>query len=380
MIRKIINNIYVLLLVTGGLAAFTSCSNDTADEPTPDIDTADTDLHVSFTLAVQSAQAAGSARAGAWGDTYTQADAVTFENRINTDNLIVTFYNSDTGNHIGNVTDLRCTEFYSQNTLSYYEFQGVLQLGDSTLTVDQLRQTNVKMMVTANATTTANATVLTANISAGGDSGPGSLQFTAMGDTSMFTAIPMWGVSSPSMANITQGHAWNVGTIDLLRAMAKFEIDIDSTNSELDNVQFTDITVNRLNASGYILPGAWNEISTTKALTFAQTLRVPPTANVANDITFNAATTGRDITFYVPEIKNSSDYEIILSLHYSVGSEQRTGIIRLCPYADGKPTGNPLWDILRNHHYHYTITSVGTLIRFNVSVHEWDVVEKNLEM
>ncbi len=312
---------------------------------------------------------------GSWGDAYGPSDANGFENKILKDQFHVTFYDSQDGNYAGRLENILCTGYAQAGQEYICEFRAELK---TDLSVDELRTKNMKMMVVANVPNVTDGTLQTAIPTSSVDAGLGSLTYSYVEQPgSGFPAIPMWGVYSLNLSDIAPGVAKDLGTVDLLRALAKVEVCVDRTNKTLDDVKVKSVTVSRVNTSGYGLPGKWNEIAKTTDLKFAETLRVPAGVVTAESRVFNADA-GGTVVFYLPECVNGTagNNEIKMTVAYTVDdSDERTGEILFCPYSGGSPLqDSERWDIVRNHHYKYEITSVG-VIRFKASVHEWDEVE-----
>lgn len=339
-------------------------------------------LYVTFRLAMSSVSEGGVSEAsspndtgsGSWGDAYGSSDADDFENKILKEQFHVTFYDSENGNYAGRLENILCTAGKGY----ICEFHAELKT-EPELSVEALRAKKMKMMVVANVPDVPEATLRTAISDAG--TGLGGLTYSCVGQRGSgndggFPAIPMWGVCSPDLSDIAPGVTKDLGTVDLLRALAKVEVCVDHTNETLGDVKVKSVTVSRVNTSGYGLPGKWNEIANTKALKFAETLRVPAGVATAESRKFDADA-GGTVVFYLPECVNGTagDGEIKMTVAYTVEDDEREGTILFCPYSGGSPVHNSgRWDIVRNHHYKYEITHVG-IIRFKASVHEWDNVE-----
>lgn len=382
--RRIFNIMLCCLLaaVCTGLA---SCAHE---EPATGDGTNPQALYVTFRLAasgVSEGRAASRAGApndtegGSWGDSYVSSEAAGFEERILKGQFHVTFYDAQTGSYAGRLENILCTDYTTSGSDRIYEFHAELRLADASISVEQLRQKTMKMMVVANIPDITDAS-LTAALS--DDNGLGSLKYGYIGQPDdNFTAIPMWGVCTPNLSSITPGFTYDIGTVNLLRAMAKIEVCVDRTNKSLDDVNVKSVTVSRANTSGYGLPGSWNNINETTDLTFAKTLRVPDDVETVQNRVFGKADNNDSVIFYLPECENAAgDEEITMSVTYTVESEEREGTIRLCPYTNGHPDGqSERWNIVRNHHYRYEITGIG-VIKFTASVHDWYVVEKEIEM
>lgn len=338
---------------------------DCPDRPDPEVDA----LVVSFRVAVPSPAASRAAMppvpdngdAGTdWSD-YLQGEEIEFENTLLARNFTVTLYNATDNGYLGRVTAFVLDKVTaSTGTADYYEFRGVLELQNTNMTEAELGAITAKMAITANGEPTdAQKTLGLADMN-----GLAALTFSKIGQQADFDAIPMWGVASKSLAGIKKGETFDFGDISLLRAMAKIEVNFDrSETSTVKDLALTGVTMNRTNPSGYLLPGNWSGIAETTTLKFEETLRIP-SGLTPSERSFSTTSDDGAIIFYVPEINNATGTdEIKLTVGYLDDAGQpQTGEIRFVKYGtDGKPIADPTpWDIIRNHHYSFTITNVNT--------------------
>lgn len=312
---------------------------------------------------------------GIWGDEYEKSEAIPFEETILKERFHVTLYNAACGSCVGWLDNILCTRFGQSGSEDLYEFRGFLRLRDPETTVEDLRRLTVRMMVLANQPDVSLG-LLRSDMS-DIDAGPGSFRYYYVGQQGDFPAIPMWGVCESGLSTITPGETFDMGEVSLLRSMAKVEVRMNRDDENLDNVHVERVTVNRINTAGYTLPGRWNGLDDTGNLEFRETLRVPTVVGSGKDRTFTQKQKDGGIVFYLPERVNTADDEIVLTVAYTVGSDKRTGEIYFRPYDEetGKPKDTPLWDIVRNHHYQYTIVGVGPVhddLRFKVSISDME--------
>lgn len=364
-----IKNIFCsLALAAMSAVGLTGCVTDgegpdCPDRPDPEVDA----LVVSFRVAVPSPAASRAATppvpdngdAGSdWSD-YLQGEEIEFENTLLARNFTVTLYNATDNSYLGRVTAFVLDKVTaSTGTADYYEFRGVLELLNTNMTEAELGAITAKMAITANGEPTDAQKV--AALSA--TNGLAALTFSKIGQQADFDAIPMWGVATKSLSGIKKGVVFDFGDISLLRAMAKIEVNFDrSETSTVKDLALTGVTMNRTNPSGFLLPEDWNTVSSTSAITLEKTLRIPP-GLTPSERSFSTTSDDGAIIFYVPEINNATGTdEIKLTVAYkdADGADQ-TGEIRFVKYGtDGKPVADPTpWDIIRNHHYSFTITKV----------------------
>lgn len=390
-----IKNIFCsLALAAMSAVGLTGCVTDgegpdCPNRPDPEVDA----LVVSFRVAVPSPAASRAATppvpdngdAGTdWSD-YLQGEEIEFENTLLARNFTVTLYNATDNSYLGRVTAFVLDKVTaSTGTADYYEFRGVLELQNTNMTEAALGAITAKMAITANGEPTDAQKV--AALSA--TNGLAALTFSKIGQQADFDAIPMWGVATKSLAGIKKGVVFDFGDISLLRAMAKIEVNFDrSETSTVKDLELTGITMNRTNPSGYLLPGNWSGIAETTKLKFEETLRIPSGLTLS-ERSFPTLSENGAIIFYVPEIKNATgNDEIKLTVGYkdADGADQ-TGEIRFVKYGtDGKPVADPTpWDIIRNHHYSFSITKVPEVITdetiaVDYTVCDWGTGETYIE-
>lgn len=284
-------------------------------------------------------------------------------------------YNAETGNALDNnllkegftvvFTDNNCQKVLSTITTfvqlpsangTTYDFQGVIPSKD----VEPLKKhTNAKIHVIANA--------------GSGNFLLRELSFTKSGQPDAgFNAIPMWGVRTVNLIGMKQGEVYDAGTIDLLRAMAKVEIELAPSTEAAPNLitGLVSATVNGANTQGFVLPGTWNSVEETKKIAFS-TMRIPSglTAATINDM--QPGTDGK-ITFYLPETANTNG-NVNISLEYAVDGDDggnKTSTIHFAVYNDAGTEPATYHDIVRNHLYRFTVklgrTDAGATIRYTV--------------
>lgn len=172
--------------------------------------------------------------------------------------------------------------------------------------------------------------------------------------------MPMWGVRKTTL-NLVKGELTNIAeSICLLRSMAKVEVKLHTdiaADFELDSV-----IVDKYNATGNILP-AYGKLDDTESLDLEQVFN-PVNASYATNLAFNKINED-EFYVYLPEYRNVGNQASPAKISIYIGD--KTYFIEFKNYVDGKPEDNA-YNIVRNHSYQYTITSVATNI--DVSLEE----------
>lgn len=371
--------VYMLLFMLFA-PALCSCVYD--DAPSTPASTDPDAMYISFSLVMHGGQRLPVSRAGVpdpdgiWGGNYVPGDATAFDERIPEGSLHATLYDAD-GSCLGKLVNILCTSIRRDEAGDdIYEFRGMLALRNTSITTEDLSaKTAVRMMVTAYGDGTSIPSVMEDTGLSVEDAGLGSLAYSDCYGIpgNSFTAIPMWGVCTHSLAGIMQGKVLDIGSVKMLRSMAKIEVGVSADpEAGLENVTVTGVTVNRLNTGGYVLPGKWNKLAGTGDLEFSNTIRIPADVKTMTNCRFSNMEPSKPLVFYLPECVNSEgDSEIVITVEYKVGIDEKTGNIYIRPYENGKPVADTLWDIVRNHYYQYEITAVGSTdedLRFNVTI------------
>lgn len=165
--------------------------------------------------------------------------------------------------------------------------------------------------------------------------------------------IPMWGVLK-SYFNFAAGERTDIGSIDLLRAMAKVEVSF-SDDFPTDEYTIGDITLSPYNTQGYCVPAGYASVETTGALDREEAGAAysfnPLTSVSTSSLTFTEE--NGKYYIYLPEYDNSTD---AAKIQVTVNDE--TYDLEFKDYENGAPKDGTQYDIVRNHIYRYTITGV----------------------
>ena len=168
-------------------------------------------------------------------------------------------------------------------------------------------------------------------------------------DTFDFDAeyIPMWGVKETTL-QLAKGELTQLTEpIYLLRSMAKVEVKLDESIAEDFNM--TSVLVDKYNTTGYVEP-SYQSLVDTENMDLEQVFN--PNTSIATDSLPFMQVEGEDAFYvYLPEYDNANPATL------SVVIDGKSYSIEFKNYVDGKATGEN-YNIVRNHIYQYTITSV----------------------
>lgn len=318
-------------------------------------------VKITFTLGTMGQTAT---RATTWDENeqqYASTNATAEENKIDPGRLQVLLYATD-GTLIGKVTQLSHVQDATATNL--YHFTGNVAFAADRLTDDKL---SAKIVVLANAadyepvagsTLADMGTALTYNRTDTGD------------------GIPMWGVKEVSALTLTPGQLNDIGTIHLLRAMAKITVTVAR---DADTANITSVSLNRYNKGGYVAPKDAAAYSDTKDISISGCFN-PLAGEETSALPFTPSADRKTWTLYVPEFENSADRQALINV------ETKTlGVkpIYLKNYdtATGEPaTGdNPDKDLIRNTVYQYNIRAIAEKKLFiQLSIADWEQAESEI--
>lgn len=292
-------------------------------------------VYVTLTLSINGEEVGSRATWNSEQD--TDEEGVGWENKI--DDLQILIYDAN-NNYVGKVEDLiqLLDGRYSGTLSSDAEWTG---------------NTNYKIMAFANCPSIDNPS----NIS--------TLDYTRAN----VSYIPMWGVTTTTF-DLTPGESDDIGSIDLLRAMAKVEVNF--AESFPSDYEIGAITISPYNTQGYYLPAGYESVETTGELDREEAGTAYSFNPLASVSTSSLTFTGENGKYYIylPEYDNSTD---AAKIQVTVNGE--TYDLEFKDYENGAPTGDP-YDIVRNHIYRYTITGVNDgKLKLEYRVLLWDKVE-----
>ena len=161
--------------------------------------------------------------------------------------------------------------------------------------------------------------------------------------------IPMWGVKEVTL-RLAKGELTELKEpVYLLRSMAKVEVRLDAGIAE--EFDLTSVSINRYNATGYVMP-VYETLNDTEGMDEDAVFN-PYSSLVETALLF---TEGSEDVFYIylPEYRNVGEGATKASMTLMVDGMEYT--LEFKDYAT-----DTLFNIVRNHHYRYTITSVNTI-------------------
>ena len=347
MSRKLL---YIILGIL--LPWLSSCVRENAYAP-DFIGGEDNPITVSFVLSTRDAMTRAESDT-TWGDNYHKVIGNDFENQIKSLSLII--YNS-AGAKVATITDF-----------NYFAMAGAAddRCAESyIITAEITDQIGVaggeyRFVVVANAdlskTDAENITYELSQIENDG--------------------IPMWGAVTKT---VSANSNVDLGTIHLLRAVAKLEIVLSETVAA--DFDISRAVVTKYNSKGYVFPGLVNDES--EAINYNSTLNLNHAENTFNAL-YDVDLLSAGLEFVVPSDDKNKCYVYITEwaaiadnakIALQFDDDNKAYEIEFKNYHSGKPIGDP-HNIVRNHHYKYTITKVNTGVNLELTcaVQPWNLV------
>lgn len=279
-----------------------------------------------------------------------------FENKIDGKGLQVLLYSADGKNTcLGKVENI---SVFSTDNESVYRFVGDLSIDKANIINQAL---SCKIMVFANCPNVENGTNLSGLL----------YDYNAEAFRNGTQYIPMWGVKT-SRFTLTPGSRTDLGTIYLLRAMAKVKVTLDPSiagNFNLDKVNLTNY-----GTKGYCLPFGYNTAGATESIETEKAFRPLERNYTKGTLPFHKDG-NNEYVIYIPEYKNQnstskSSMTVSVSTKGGESIKLKDPTISFKDYAGGADL-----DIIRNHYYKFNIVKVGNndlTLGIEYQVMEWE--------
>ena len=304
-------------------------------------------------VAFRMSYANGNTRAAneGWDDYDPKDDGTAYENAINTEQLQIKVCDEN-GTIIGDVENVIAIN-NGTDTNPEYSITGTWENA-----ADKLSKAK-KIMVFANCGTS----IVT----------PGNIQNLAFAMSATTQYIPMWGVTTLTN-ELVVGKSNNLGTIDLLRSLAKVKVKLaDGMKSR--KYSLGAMQLNNYNTSGYTLPLTYNTVASTAAIRFGNSLHA--NSSWAQSITMTN-NDDESIMLYIPEYDNinaATDRKATISLQLMRdGEEEGNYTLHFCNYTpEGAPDAASTYNIQRNHYYEYTVGRTDDQVKIVLNVKEWNL-------
>lgn len=345
-----------------------ACSSDDVSSDTVPVN----DTQVSFILSLNNATNGTRASWGAGYDPQQVGDS--YENNIDPEHLQVALYYKD-NQLAANVTILSYLPIESENPgEQLYRFIGTV----NSVNGAELTSGDYKIMVFANCVSSDQS-----DLSVPSDlSDPSALSYDYNAGEEVKAGtqlIPMWGVTTANL-KLKKGQRDEVGTIDLLRAFAKVEINLHDDISGTYTI--TSATLNNYNTKGYCLPAGYASVDKTVDLDQEDGTNSsfnPNDSPSQTALDFDYSEDKKSAYLYIPEYANSNNSAQIQLTLSDGKNETITGTLYFKDYdTNGAPTTGDAHDIVRNHIYRYTVNvEQGNLI-VQAKVMPWQLVTSSI--
>lgn len=190
-------------------------------------------------------------------------------------------------------------------------------------------------------------------------------------------AIPMWGVTT---ARVMPGTTYqDIGDVNMLRAYAKITLCLAASLQE--SYTLTAVKVEGVNCAGYTRPEHYDEVARTTDLIYAPASSplycfnpVSPAVS-GSGLNFKKSQTeieGPYYYVYTPETANDANDPLTLTVDITDTASNTPRTFTVTTNSDG----TPLADLVRNHIYDYTITSINITaddgLRFKATIRDME--------
>lgn len=200
--------------------------------------------------------------------------------------------------------------------------------------------------------------------------------------------IPFYGVQEYSDITLTGETTELESSVELLRAMAKVEVILDTSIPDSDSdkwadLDFADVKIHRYNAKGYCAPTGVYTRDDYPDDKDEPTLHLVDGANDADNadksLSFHHVTTGTEDKWvaYLPEYSNQGENDfsyIELKFNYQLDSDTDSYKIYFASYEETTPTKSNI-DLIRNNVYRFTVSKGGFKLLLKVS--DWQGLYEN---
>lgn len=286
------------------------------------------------------------------------------DNYIDLSSIKMLIFDAD-NNYKGSLKDM----IYTSKTDGSGYYEEKVYVFEGTAPDGLTKNATYKFVVLANTTIPANTEITVDNLNA--------LFFAQNTEV-----IPMWGVKTATLS-LVPGELQDLEDIALLRAISKVTVQL---SSEMITRGFTleSLQVDNYNNQGYVLPTKAFTVAATTSLDQEECVR--PKTSVAQKLP--GTVNNNSVELYLPEYKNigstkPATMSVTLQLTEEVEVVDESGthtetVVDHLPFPAGIEFKNYSddsdFDIVRNHHYIFTITDaqVGHRLQFEVIAQPWD--------
>lgn len=165
--------------------------------------------------------------------------------------------------------------------------------------------------------------------------------------------IPMYGIKEVNVGTIRPDNAANLGTIHLIRALAKIEVIFENPDEKWN---ITDLKLTHYNTTGFCAPEVRSQSDYVKDdwdRDYVGRPFIPSNTSRANDLDFIETENGHYVLF-VPEYVNTSTSEPAAQIHAKVSFDNYDWAEHLIDLKNGTAKT----DIMRNIWYKVTIKKI----------------------
>ena len=381
-------------LFTLNSSLFTSCSSDDLIEEETVLLASDPEsIELVFTITMDhsytATRATRATRANSadndttWKDTQNRVDAETAEDAIQSMQVILFTQQTDESNNtyytfLTTVAQMELTSSTdTDNNTTTFTYTGVIPTG-TILTGEAF---NARIVILANCSIDVSSFNGNTKYT---DTEIGEALYTMTKSNNQIsissTGIPMWGTTTGSWT-FTKGEKTDIGSLALLRAMAKIKVSLDD---DMINNGYRIVTASLQGFSdnkGYIHPTGYGTVDKTEDLTVGDSTfhAYTSSTDTQDSLTFFTYADSSYAYIYVPEYETPSSDAASINVHiYRYGDDGKDYCnkveLQLREYINGKVTSSSdsLIDLVRNHILSYTLSRTATsTVTITTNDYEW---------
>ncbi len=183
----------------------------------------------------------------------------------------------------------------------------------------------------------------------------------------VYKYIPMWGVATRNVI-MELGKRTDLGTINVLRALAKVEVSLDES---VDFFALQSVKINNYNNKGYALPSTYASIDNLMENLTSDNINVP-TGSLVNSTMDFFQIDAKHYIIYIPEFNNqgATQSSIKVTVKMTSTSETKEYTINFKDYSSS--SNNTIWNICRNYDYKFNICGLNQDIKLYYTIDAWN--------
>lgn len=184
--------------------------------------------------------------------------------------------------------------------------------------------------------------------------------------------IPMWGVKQFDNVPVNTAEVTHLDTVEMLRAMSKITVKLSDSIDE--GYTLDAVTLTSYPERGDVVPVGASAVSETGELDLDECFN-PVNSLLYEPLDFTkVADSDNEYVAYVPEMESPEKVAMMIQVNMSYLNKKlnlSNPYVHFVEYSDGSLTDED-YNLVRNHHYIFSINRVSTEMDLEFTVCEWD--------